>query len=155
MMDAHVGDELVIRSRQVGQAEQHGEIIEVITGGGEHYRVRWSDGRETILFPGPDATVRRAGGTDARPQMETRTATIELRLEEDGEQCEARATMHTSIGDFAGTGTARRNPKDPVVPMIGEEFAIARSLGDLADRLEEAARAAMSAEDSSPRHLVP
>lgn len=152
-MDAHVGDQLVIRSRQVGRVEQVGEIMEVISGGAEHYRVRWSDGRETILYPGPDATVRPAMG-DRPAEMETRTATIDLRLEEDGEHCEARATMRTSIGDFAGVGTAHRNPKDPAVPMIGEEFAIARSLADLAARLEDAARAAMAVPDSTPRHLV-
>ena len=155
-MDAQVGDQLVIRSHQVGRAEQHGEIVEVITGGAQHYRVRWSDGRETILFPGPDATVRRAAGADAPPAgMETRAATIELRVEEDGEHCEARATMRTSTGVFTGLGTARRNPNDPPLPLIGEEFAIARSLADLAVQLEDAARAATARDDSTPRHLVP
>ena len=155
-MNAHVGDELVIRSQQVGRSDQHGEIIEVITAGGQHYRVRWSDGRETILFPGPDATVRRAAQADAQPaEMETRTAVIELRVEEDGEACEARATLHTSTGVFTGVGTARRNPSDPPMPLIGEEFAIARSLADLAGQLESAARAATSSEASTPRHLVP
>jgi hypothetical protein len=152
-MDAHVGDQLVIRSRQVGRVEQLGEIVEVFSGSAEHYRVRWADGRETILFPGPDATVRPAAA-DSPAATESRTATIDVRLEEDGEHCEARATMRTSIGDFAGLGMARRNPKDPVVPMIGEELAIARSLADLAERLEDAARAAISAADSTPRHLV-
>jgi hypothetical protein len=152
-MDAHVGDQLVIRSRQVGRVEQVGEIVEVISGGGEHYRVRWSDGRETILYPGPDATVRPAKA-DPPTAIETRTATIDLRLEEDGQRCEARATMHTSIGDIAGVGTAHRNPRDPVVPMIGEEFAIARSLAELSAKLEDAARAAMAAAENTPRHLV-
>ena len=96
----------------------------------------------------------RPAVADPPAPLETRTATIDLRLEEDGEHCEARATMRTSIGDFAGVGTARRNPRDPAVPMIGEEFAIARSLADLAAALEDAARAAMAAADSTPRHLV-
>ena len=154
-MDAHVGDQLIVRGRQVGRADQQGEIIEVINSpGGEHYRVRWADGRETILFPGPDAAVLPATSARAPSSMETRTATIELRLDEDGEHCEARATMRTSTGVFTGTGTARRNPKDPSVPMIGEEFAIARSLTDLAAQLEEAARAAMRDDDHTSRHLV-
>jgi len=37
------------------------EILEVL---GEpshrHYRVRWDDGRESIFFPGSDATIRHA-----------------------------------------------------------------------------------------------
>ena len=155
-MNAHVGDELVIRSHQVGRSDQHGEIIEIITTGGQHYRVRWSDGRETVLFPGPDATVRRADEADARPLgLETRTAVIELRVEEDSEDCEARATLRTSTGVFTGVGTARRNPADPPQPLIGEEFAIARSLADLAAQLDGAARAATSRDDSAPLHLVP
>jgi Domain of unknown function (DUF1918)/Rv2632c-like len=154
-MDAHVGDQLVVRSQQVGRADQLGEITEVISTGGEHYRVRWSDGRETIFFPGPDATVQRTAPAAEPSGMETRTARIDLRLDEDGEHCEATATIRTSTGVFAGIGTARRNPRDPAAPMIGEEFAIARSLTDLAVQLEAAARAAMPAEDSAARHLVP
>ena len=153
-MDAHVGDQLVVRSRQVGRADQQGEIVEVMSSGTEHYRVRWSDGRETVLFPGSDATLLPAARGPAPAGMETRTATIELRLDEDGEHCEARATMRTSIGAFNGIGTARRNPKDPAVPMIGEEFAIARSLTDLAVQLEQAARAVRPAEENRPSHLV-
>jgi len=154
-MDAHVGDQILIRSRQVGRPDQQGEIIEVIKTGGEHYRVRWSDGRETIFFPGSDATVRRAAADSGPSGMETRTATVDLRVEEDEGQCEARATLRTSIGLFTGFGTARRNPKDRGAPMIGEEFAIARSLTDLAVQLETAAHAAIPADESTSRHLVP
>ena len=154
-MNAHVGDQLVIRSHQVGRPDQHGEIIEVIAGGGQHYRVRWSDGRETVLFPGADATVLRAAEADAPVETETRTANIELHVEEDSEDCEARATLHTSTGIFTGVGTARRNPVDPPLPLIGEEFAIARSLADLAVQLEAAARAATASGAGPSRHLVP
>ena len=155
-MNAHVGDELVIRSHQVGRSDQHGEIIEIITTGGQHYRVRWSDGRETILFPGPDATVRRGEESDAPPAgLETRTAVVELRVDEDSDDCEARATLRTSTGVFTGVGSARRNPADRPQPVIGEEFAIARSLADLAAQLDEAARAATSKDEGAPRHLVP
>lgn len=154
-MDAHVGDQLVVNSRQIGQSRLTGEIVEVIgRGSGEHYRVRWADGHESIVFPGTDAVVvpsARAASTD--PEM--RTVTIELRLEEDTEQCEATATMRTSMATFTGWGRARRNPDDPVVPMIGEELAIARALADLADKMEEAARTAIAARESRPLHLVP
>jgi hypothetical protein len=33
-------------------------VLEVlVTGGAEHYRVRWDDGHESLLFPGPDAHI--------------------------------------------------------------------------------------------------
>ena len=41
--------------------EHVAEIIGVIgTGEHTHYRVRWDDDHESIHFPGPDATIRRA-----------------------------------------------------------------------------------------------
>lgn len=152
-MDAHVGDRLIVRSRRVGQAPREGEIIEVISSG-RSCRVRWGDGRESIVSPGTDAVV---AGTSAVRDFgpRTRTVTINLRVEEDSEHCEAAATMPTSVGNFAGAGRARRNPVDPIVPLIGEELAIARSLADLAAKLEDAANRAIASHESRPLHLIP
>lgn len=151
-MDAHVGDRLIVHSRRVGQPPREGEIIEVSSG--RRCRVRWGDGHESIVFPGSDAVV--AGSSEERHAApRTRTVTINLRLEEDSEQCEATATMPTSVRDFAGVGRARRNPVDPIVPLIGEELAIARSLADLAAKLEDAANRAIASHESRPLHLVP
>jgi hypothetical protein len=154
-MSAHVGDRLTVSSNRVGQPAQEGEIVEVSSGGGgrERYRVRWSDGRESVVFPGSDASIAPATGPS--PAVETRAVTVDLRLDEDTDQCEAKATMATAAGTFEGTGRARRNPVDPVVPLIGEELAIARSLADLATKLEEAASKAIAAQESRPLHLIP
>lgn len=154
-MDAHVGDRLIVHSNRVGQPAREGEIVEVISGGrgGERCRVRWPDGRESIVFPGTDAVV--AGAGDRQAGSETRTVTVDLRVEEDREHCEATATMRTSTEVFTGSGRARRNPVDPVVPMIGEELAIARSLAHLAAKLEEAANRAIASNESRPLHLIP
>jgi hypothetical protein len=155
-MDAQVGDRLVVNSRHVGQPAHTGEIVEVIgSGGEEHYRVRWTDGRETVVFPGTDTRVERVTSGGDPAALETRTVTIQLRLEEDSDNCEAVATMSTSTATFTGSGRARRNPADPVVPMIAEELAIARSLGDLAAKLEAAAGEAIAAGESRRLHLVP
>jgi len=61
-MRAKVGDRIVIRSRHVDEPVRDGEVLEVRgADGAPPYRVRWSDnGHEGLLFPGPDATVRRA-----------------------------------------------------------------------------------------------
>lgn len=57
-MDAKVGDRIVVEGNQVGQPRREGEIVEVIEATtGEHYRVRWSGGDETIFFPSSDARV--------------------------------------------------------------------------------------------------
>ncbi|HEV8298974.1 MAG TPA: dsRBD fold-containing protein [Acidimicrobiales bacterium] len=162
-MEGMVGDRMIVNSRRINQAPRVGEIVEVLRaadGRASHYRVRWSDGRESVMFPGCDASVEHvtrmeesAPGTEAS-EAETRTVSIELVINEDRERCEAKATMHTMSGTFTGTGTARRNPVDPVVPMIGEELAAARSLANLAAKLEEAAGMAIAAHESRPLRMV-
>ncbi|MFE9451354.1 DUF1918 domain-containing protein [Streptomyces sp. NPDC006739] len=58
-MRASQGDQLVQHGRVVGQHDQVTEIVEVMgTGGNPPYRVRFPDGREAIMSPGPDCEVR-------------------------------------------------------------------------------------------------
>lgn len=58
-MRATVGDELVLHGRIVGQHDRIGQIVEVLgADGGPPYRVRFDDGHETLLSPGPDTVVR-------------------------------------------------------------------------------------------------
>ncbi len=52
-----VGDRLVVRAHFQGQPERDAEILEVLGGDGPPYRVRWGDGRESIIFPGPDVFI--------------------------------------------------------------------------------------------------
>ena len=48
----------------MGTPAQTGEIIEVMGGGtAQHYRVRWSDGREAVVYPGSDAVIEQAAAT--------------------------------------------------------------------------------------------
>jgi uncharacterized protein DUF1918 len=57
-MEAQVGDRITIQSNRVGGGERSGEIVEITPGnGGNRYRVRWDDGRETTFFPSSDATI--------------------------------------------------------------------------------------------------
>ena len=60
-MEAQVGDRLVVKGRKVGAGERIGEILEVRgTNGEPPYVVRWSDdGRESLVIPGPDASIKR------------------------------------------------------------------------------------------------
>ncbi|GLZ30378.1 DUF1918 domain-containing protein [Lentzea sp. NBRC 105346] len=57
-MHATVGDRLHVHSRTVGIEERLGEILEVRgTDGAPPYLVRFSDGHEGLVFPGPDCII--------------------------------------------------------------------------------------------------
>jgi Domain of unknown function (DUF1918) len=62
-MFAAVGDRLVIEGQRLGELVRDAEILEVKhPDGGPPYLVRWADtGRESLVFPGPDATVHHFG----------------------------------------------------------------------------------------------
>lgn len=53
------GDVLIVEGRSVGDIPREGEILEVL---GEqahpHFSVRWDDGRESILYPADNVTLR-------------------------------------------------------------------------------------------------
>ncbi|MBO1331726.1 DUF1918 domain-containing protein [Streptomyces sp. VRA16 Mangrove soil] len=61
-MRATVGDKLLVHGRIVGQHDRVAQIIEVLgADGGPPFRVRFEDGHEAIMSPGPDSVVRHAG----------------------------------------------------------------------------------------------
>lgn len=61
-MHAAVGDRLHVHGKNVGNPDQLGEIIEVRgDDGAPPYMVRYPDGREALVFPGPDCVVERDG----------------------------------------------------------------------------------------------
>lgn len=67
-MEAHKGDELVVKGRRVGQPAKNAVILEVRgREGAPPYYVRWSDdGHEALVFPGADATVHHLDAKRAR-----------------------------------------------------------------------------------------
>lgn len=53
------GDAVAITGHAVGDSPRLGEIVEVLgEDEHEHYRVRWEDEHESILYPGNDAVIR-------------------------------------------------------------------------------------------------
>ncbi|TFB58252.1 DUF1918 domain-containing protein [Cryobacterium sp. Hz7] len=57
-MHAAQGDRVVIRGKTVEAPDRHGEIVEVRGLDGEPpYLVRFSEGHESILFPGTDFMI--------------------------------------------------------------------------------------------------
>ncbi|GAB1508623.1 hypothetical protein JCM33774_06640 [Actinophytocola sp. KF-1] len=59
-MQAAIGDRLHVHGRTVGNPDQIAEIIEVRgEDGGPPYVVRYPDGHEGLVFPGPDCVVEK------------------------------------------------------------------------------------------------
>jgi len=79
-MKAEVGDRIVVASGTLHRPIRDGEILQIGEGGAGPYLVRWSDGSESLFFPGPDAHVehvqresedgadQQAGAEKSRPQ---------------------------------------------------------------------------------------
>ena len=54
------GHKIWVDRRAVGRRSRAGEIVEVFGEPGHiRYRVRWEDRRETLVYPGRDATLKR------------------------------------------------------------------------------------------------
>jgi hypothetical protein len=63
-MQATVGDQIVIRSQHVDEQVRSGEIIDVRgPDGSPPFLVRWGDGHEALIYPGPDAEVQHPQAT--------------------------------------------------------------------------------------------
>jgi Domain of unknown function (DUF1918) len=57
-MQATIGDRLHVHSNSVGTQDRIGEILEVRgDNGAPPYWVRFSDGHETLVYPGTDCVV--------------------------------------------------------------------------------------------------
>ena len=59
VMRAHVGDRLHVHGRVVGHAEHTAQIVEIRepAAGQSIFAVRYDDGRQTLISPGPDTVV--------------------------------------------------------------------------------------------------
>ena len=68
-----------------------------------------------------------------------RDVSLSIHLTEDDTETIATAILDLRGEHFEAVGRARRNPDDPLRPVIGEELAVARALDDLEDLLMDAA----------------
>ncbi|MEU1283464.1 dsRBD fold-containing protein [Kitasatospora sp. NPDC005856] len=72
--------------------------------------------------------------------MRTKRWTLRLDLFEEGDATKVHAVLDTGDNTLESRTTARRNPHDPPVPEIGDEYAAARALIDLGQQLLRAGR---------------
>jgi hypothetical protein len=159
-MKASVGDRIVIASNQLDRPLRDGRIVECRHDDGTPpYIVEWADtGQRVLFFPGPDASVqhfevdeipapRSSAASTARHVKSWR---VQVDLFEGGDETTAHAVLHAEVPGIEARGDARRNPKDPDVPEIGDEVAVARALRRLSDRLFELASGDIAATEGHP-----
>jgi hypothetical protein len=60
-VSANVGDRIRLHANTVDTPDRTGTIVAVLGSDGPPYRVRFDSGEETIVAPGPDATIEPPG----------------------------------------------------------------------------------------------
>jgi hypothetical protein len=68
-MHAEVSDRLVVQGTR---GTRVGVVLEVV--GTHQYRVRWQDGHESLIAPGPGATVEHDAAAELRAEWEAAKA---------------------------------------------------------------------------------
>ncbi len=84
---------------------------------------------------------------------ESKVWSVEIAIDEDSDETQARAHLELGGRTVGGWGRARRNPDDPGVPKVGEELAAARALSDLAHKLLEEAATIIEEFEGRPVHV--
>ena len=74
-----IGDVLEVVGHRIGDHARFAEVVEVIGDAPDaRYRVRWDDGRETIVYPSSDVAVHRrrqpVAATDAPSERDAAAA---------------------------------------------------------------------------------
>lgn len=166
-MRAHIGDRIVLAGERVDRPTREGQVLEVRgPDGGPPYLVRWHDGHTGLLYPGPGSVLRVISPGDSAsyiPAPRTQSGpdngadrvrewTIQVCILE-GEDTTATAVLLTDAPtQLRTTGASHRSDRDPAIPQIGDNIAVARALHHLADELLDAATHAI--EDSTLEYDV-
>lgn len=60
IMDASIGDRIVVEAAVLDRRRREGVVVAVLgSRAAPCYQVRWRDGHESIVYPGPDARVHQ------------------------------------------------------------------------------------------------
>ncbi len=176
-MRAKVGDRIVLAAVHVDDSTRDGEIIAVQgKDGAPPYEVRWSDGHVGVIYPGPGAVLRigdhGAGGQQPaadKPKAPHQAATEGGAASAHVREWQVRVSIFESDDDTSASvvllsdsplhlkahGTSHRSSRDPDIPEIGDEIAVARALRHLADQLTETAEKDIEAIEGEPAHIRP
>lgn len=156
-MKASVGDRIVVASTVVDQPLREGRVVELRHGDGSPpYVVEWTDTAErTLVFPGADARIEHLDAPAEPTDSVLKRWTVQVTITEHGNDTTATAVLGVEAPrQLEGAGTARRNPHDATIPVIGDEVAVARALHRLADSLLEVAEADITSSTGVPAHVM-
>jgi Rv2632c-like len=78
---------------------------------------------------------------------------VDIAFTEDDDRTRADAILELASQRFHGFGQAKRAPKDPSVPVVGQDLAAARALSDLSHQLLHAAAERIEAYEGHPVDL--
>jgi hypothetical protein len=94
-MTGKPGERIEVESEAVGQPTREGEILEVIQGEvGIRYRVRWSDGHESVFSPsgGSARIVAAVGAARTKPRATPNRTTAKRSAAKRGTSKDAAGT---------------------------------------------------------------
>jgi hypothetical protein len=78
---------------------------------------------------------------------------VDIAFTEEDDRTRADAILELASQRFHGFGQAKRAPKDPSIPVIGQDLAAARALSDLSHQLVHAAAERIEAFEGHPVDL--
>jgi hypothetical protein len=88
-----------------------------------------------------DDQIKQAEEVAMNVSGDSKVWTIEVVIDEHADFTVAKALIRVNDQELGGWGRARRAPRDPDRPRIGDELAAARALSDLSRQLVHAAEA--------------
>jgi hypothetical protein len=155
-MRAKPGDRIILAAPVIDGPLRDGEVLEARgDDGAPPYLIRWSDGHEGLLYPGPGSVLRITShdpeiAAEPKPKQAEPLATgahprvrdWEVRVSIFGSDDDTEATvvlLSDSPTHLTAHGHSHRSDDDRVVPEIGDEVAVARALRRLADQLLDTA----------------
>jgi uncharacterized protein DUF1876 len=101
---------------------------------------------------GIGAMVHRSDQLQEVP-MTDQSWQVDIAFTEEDDRTRADAILELASQRFHGFGQAKRAPKDPRVPVIGQDLAAARALSDLSHQLLHAAAERIEAFEGHPVDL--
>lgn len=143
-MRAHLGDQLVVAAPATGAVRRAGEIIALHhEDGTPPYEVRWSDtGEVTLVFPGPDAHIRRpereqtAPGSGEGPEFPSAARQPSAAAAGDLGRRVATERRRRGLSRTETAGRARMSPdylayleENPADPSLATLVRLADALG--------------------------
>jgi hypothetical protein len=109
-MSANVGDRITMHANTVDTPDRKGTIVAVLGSEGPPYRVRFDSWAESIVTPGPDATIEPPSPAERLEQAADRAGEI---------ASEAKDKARAAAGDT--TGKAARAVADAAT-KVAERF---------------------------------